>query len=164
MSTITAAKREPERITRPEQLNDCIRVIRPGIWISLGITLALLIAACVWAVFGYIETKTTTVAWSDPASGELTLFLRTVDAEHISERTRFRIGSREYRISSVDETLYEAVEDGLDRDLFDMALHISGIERGEWIRHAYAKSNLPEGLYEASVTLEKVHPIVFITN
>ena len=164
MSTISAKKQETVRITKPEQLNDCIKVIRPGIWISLAITLALLIAACVWAAFGYIETTTTTVAWSDPASGEITLFLKAVDAEHISERTTFSIGSREYKVGSVDDTLYEAVEDGMDKDLFEMALHISGIERGEWIRHAYTRDYLPEGLYEATVTLERLHPIVFITN
>ncbi|MCR5102280.1 MAG: hypothetical protein K6B41_13060 [Butyrivibrio sp.] len=47
-----------ERVSSPEQLDDYIRVISPGIWMVICAILLLLIAILAWAVFGTIPVKT----------------------------------------------------------------------------------------------------------
>lgn len=44
-----------ERVTSPEQLNDHIRVTQPGVWVVLGVIVALLIGVILWGIFGEID-------------------------------------------------------------------------------------------------------------
>lgn len=55
MKNARPSKTRPERVTSPEQLNDSIRVAHPGVWIALGLIVALLVGAIAWAVFGEID-------------------------------------------------------------------------------------------------------------
>ncbi len=55
MKNTRPSKTRPERVTSPEQLNDSIRVAHPGVWIALGLIVALLVGAIAWAVFGEID-------------------------------------------------------------------------------------------------------------
>ncbi len=53
-------KKSLDKIKSPESLNDYIRVSNPGIWILLVAVSALLIGACVWGIFGRLDTKVST--------------------------------------------------------------------------------------------------------
>lgn len=55
-------KKSLEKIKSPESLNDCVRVVSPGIWMVFVAVIALLIGACVWGYFGRIETVIDTTA------------------------------------------------------------------------------------------------------
>lgn len=44
-----------ERINSPEQLNDYIRVIRPGAWLVLGAVVLLLAGVLIWSLTGEID-------------------------------------------------------------------------------------------------------------
>lgn len=51
-----------DRVSSPEQLNDYIRVSNPGVWLVLAAVIVLLIGACLWGVFGYLDTTVTVPA------------------------------------------------------------------------------------------------------
>lgn len=66
-------KKSIERISSPEQLGDYIRVSNPSVWIILGAIIVLLAGACVWGIFGTIETRVSAPVVSDGESVNLYL-------------------------------------------------------------------------------------------
>ena len=38
------------------------------------------------------------------------------------------------------------------------------MKSGEWVYVVEADTDLPDGVYQASITVESVHPIKFVTN
>ena len=57
-------KNSLERVSSPEQLNDYVKVSSPGIWIILAAVIVLLIGACVWGIWGRLETTVPAVVIS----------------------------------------------------------------------------------------------------
>ena len=48
-------KNKIERISSPDQMDDCIRVTTPAVWVTLFALLALLAALLAWNIFGTLE-------------------------------------------------------------------------------------------------------------
>lgn len=48
-----------ERIKSPEELNDYVRVASPGVWLLLAAVIVILIGACIWGIFGAVESSVT---------------------------------------------------------------------------------------------------------
>lgn len=51
-----------EKIQSPESLNDYIRVSNPGVWLIVAAAIVLLVGACIWGIFGHVETTVSTQA------------------------------------------------------------------------------------------------------
>lgn len=83
-----------ERISSPEQLNDYIRVTNPGVWLVLAAVIALLIGACVWGMFGYLDT--TISAPVEVWGGEARLLLE--DGQQIDPDAPVIIGGRKFSL------------------------------------------------------------------
>ena len=60
-------KKTIDQLSSPEELTDYIRVSSPAMWMILGGIIALLLGACVWGIFGRLDTTLQTAAVS---SGE----------------------------------------------------------------------------------------------
>ena len=59
-------KKNIDRVSSPEQLNDYVRVSNPGVWMVLTAVIVLLFGICVWAVFRkYWLHWTVTVQWTN---------------------------------------------------------------------------------------------------
>lgn len=67
-------KKSIEKVTSPEQLNDYIRVSNPGVWTVLAAVVILLAGACVWGVFGRLDSAVQTAA--QPKTAKLYVMLR----------------------------------------------------------------------------------------
>lgn len=52
-----------QKIQSPEDLNDYIRVSNPGVWLILAAVILLLIGACIWGIFGHLDTVVKTEAY-----------------------------------------------------------------------------------------------------
>lgn len=52
-------KKSLDRIQSPEQIDDYIRVITPGLWLSLGAVILLLVAMIMWGVMARVEVDAT---------------------------------------------------------------------------------------------------------
>ena len=50
-------KKNMDRVSGPESLNDYIRVTSPSVWIVLLALVVLLAGMLVWSIFGRIEVK-----------------------------------------------------------------------------------------------------------
>lgn len=83
-----------DRVSSPEQLNDYIKVTNPGVWLVLAAVIALLIGACVWGMFGHLDT--TISAPVEVRGGEARLLLE--DGQQIDPSTPVIIGGRKFSL------------------------------------------------------------------
>ena len=74
-------KKTIDQLSSPEELTDYIRVSSPAMWMILGGIIALLLGACVWGIFGRLDTTLQTAAVSSEEG--LVLLLREEDTEKL---------------------------------------------------------------------------------
>lgn len=97
-----------DRVSSPEQLNDYIRVTNPGVWLVLAAVIVLLIGACVWGIFGRLETKITVPV--QVAGGEARLVLE--DGQQVDPSAPVVIGGREFPLGpAVGDGAYAVATD-----------------------------------------------------
>ena len=123
-----------ERISSPDQLTDYLKVTNPGIWVILAAVIILLAGVFVWSCTGVMETKAQATVIIKNDVAEVA----TRDAKDLKEGDELRVGGESYKISSVAE------------DKFGRRIGIAQVD-------------LPDGIYDGVVIVEKVHPIQFLT-
>lgn len=146
------------RTVSPEQLNDYIRVCSPGVWTVLGGIAALLAGVCVWGIFGKLETTAQGVAISDGAS--VVCYIGEEDAEYAEIGGVIRINGAEYSVTALAPQPLQA--DG--GQFTDYALHVGGMQRGEWVCAAEVDAPLAAGVYSAELVTESISPMEFMFN
>ena len=123
-----------ERISAPDQLTDYLKVTNPGIWVILTAVIILLVGVFVWSCVGDLETKSpSTIIVKDK-----TARVATRDMKELTEGDELRLEDKNYDISSVTT------------DEFGRKIGIASVD-------------LPDGLYDGIVIVEKTHPIEFLT-
>lgn len=83
-----------ERVSSPEQLNDYIRVTNPGVWLVLAAVVILLAGACVWGIFGRLDTTISVPV--EVTGGEARLLLE--DGQQIDPSAPVVIGGRKFSL------------------------------------------------------------------
>lgn len=81
MSEQIYRKKSLERVTSPENLKEYIRVSNPGIWLLILSMIILLIGACVWGIFGHVDSKIQTDAYV--SAGKVICYLETENAARV---------------------------------------------------------------------------------
>ena len=150
-------KKSIERISSPEQLGDYIRVSNPSVWIILGAIIVLLAGACVWGIFGTIETRVSAPVVSDGES--IILYLDEEEIKTVNVGMEAVVEDKGYKIISISQ---KPVQIGRDFDPY--VLHIGGFSEGQWIYQASVSGNIPVGIYEASIVTERISPMSFVLN
>ena len=133
-------KKSLDKVQSPESLNDYVRVANPGVWLILAAVIALLAGACIWGIFGRIETTEKTVVHIENG------YAYCVTGEGITTDMTVRVDEKEYPITDVD------VSDIIIKN------------NGEKTATAHIKSDLPDGTYEGEIVVESIKPISFIFN
>ena len=87
-----------DRVSSPEQLNDYIRVTSPGVWLVLAAVIVLLMGACVWGIFGRLETKITVPV--QVAGGEARLVLEA--GQQVDPDAPVVIGGRKFSLGTAE--------------------------------------------------------------
>ncbi len=152
-----------ERITSPEQLNDYIKVANPSVWLVLVGIIVLLAGMCVWGIFGKIETKITTAVLS--SENTATIFVKESDIDKIQSGMTVRVGETELIIDAISSQLMQIDEQFVaDYHLDDLALHMAGLHRGDFVFVATAPCTLENGVYSAEIVTESMNPMSFIFN
>ena len=77
MSEEIFRKKSLDKVKSPENLDDYIQVSNPGVWLLLISVIVLLAGACVWGIFGHIDS---TVETSIRAENETVVCYITNDA------------------------------------------------------------------------------------
>ena len=122
-----------QRISSPEQLTDYLRVTNPGIWVILAAVILLMAGVFVWSATGRLETTADVKVVVEDHTG--TVITNGTDLPESGNT--LRIASQEFVIASVSE------------DEYGRAVGL-------------AEVSLPDGVYDAQVVLESVHPIQFL--
>lgn len=123
-----------DRISAPDQLTDYLKVTNPGVWVVLTAVIILLAGVFVWSCTGVLETRS-------PAKvivSKQTAMVATKDMKELTEGDELRVEDKSYEIAS------------LTTDDFDRKIGIAEVD-------------LPDGVYEGTVIVQKTHPIEFLT-
>lgn len=150
-------KEAVDRVASPEQLNDYIHVTSPAIWMALAGIILILVGAIVWGIFGSVYT---TISCAGIAHNRnLVLFIKTDD--RASVRVGMDITVNEQK-TMVREISSEPVK--IPSDVSEYVLESVGLSAGQWAYTVEADTELGDGVYNATITVESVHPIKFVTN
>ena len=150
-------KSSTDRISSPEQLNEYVRVANPGVWIVLAAIIVLLIGVCVWGCLGHLETTLSAVGISDGTT--LVVLVRESDIASVRTDMTVTVGDAEYAILDIAQQPMAA-----DAGLGEYALHVGGLQTGEWVYPVTVDAALTAGVYGAEIITERVSPISFIIN
>lgn len=150
-------KKSLQKVSSPEQLNDYIRASNPGIWLLLSAIILLLVGAIIWGIFGKLDTLIPTGAVSK--KGEIICYVKEKDLSRIQKNTVLRIQGKDYPVVKVERKPVSA------SSLPDSyILHAAKMSESEWAYPVICQGSLEDGVYPASLIVESVSPISFLTN
>lgn len=146
-----------ERVSSPEQLNDYIKIMRPGVWLILAAVAVLLVGALVWSVFGTLQTSREALAVA--AGGKVTCYVRPEEADGFAMGMPVHIGERTGTVTGISTTPM-----AIPADFDAYALYIGGFQPGDFVLPITVDIAMPDGVYPAKLILESISPISFILN
>lgn len=146
-----------EKISSPEQLTDYIRVSNPGVWMMLAAVIVLLAGACVWGIFGRLQTKLDVAAVSDGEA--ITCFVPEDDINSVAVGMPIVINDVEYSISFIPEE-----PSVMNADSQSYILHVGNLQVGEWVYRVRADSVIDVGIYDAKIITDSISPMSFVFN
>ena len=151
-------KKSIEKVTSPEQLNDYIRVSNPGVWTVLAAVVILLAGACVWGVFGRLDSAVQTAGTAE--SGEIVCYVKAADISSLTDKSFISVNEGEYPVTDIAATPIR-----LDKKKDGSILSLAGIDETDAVYEVRANAaGLPDGAYKVTVIKERVAPISFILN
>lgn len=148
-----------DRISSPEQLNDYIRISKPGIWMVLAALLVLTLALFVWGVFGNIPN--TFSITGEAEGGRMVCYLSPEDAAGVKAGMEAKIGGIQGKIESVSDTPL-SYEEAAALCKSDYAVH--ALKLSDWNVKLTIDAAVPDGLHQVTIISENVKPISFLTN
>ena len=146
-----------DRVSSPEQLDDYIKVSRPGVWLILIAVVVLLIGVCTWGVLGTLTT--TRDAVTVVQGGEAICYVSIEDAKNLKPGMEVYVDDSTGSIQSVGS---DPVEVTADFNAYIM--YLSGLKAGDWVVPVKVKTSAPNGTYMAKIVLETISPISFMLN
>ena len=132
-------KKSIETVKSPENLDDYIRVTNPGVWLLLVGILLLLAGACVWGIFGHMDS--TAPAAVRVENGIAVCYIAEGDLASVQTGMTVAFADFEARIAQISETG----------------------ELGYTCRLT-ADSALTDGFYEGKVIVQRFRPLSFVLN
>jgi hypothetical protein len=152
-------KKNVERVTSPEQLNDYIHVSNPSAWTVLAAFTILLVGVCIWGIFGRLDTKLSVVAVKEDES--VVCCVREADYEKIRVGMIVEIGGEEFAVTDIANTPVL-----VDEAITDYAKHVGMLADGEWIYYVYTDcpAALEGNVFSAEIIIERINPLYFVTN
>lgn len=137
MSEEIFRKKSLDKVKSPENLDDYIKVSNPGIWLLLISVIVILAGACVWGIFGHIDSTADIVV-----SAENGVITGTVSDLKVEEGMTLRVADTECSIKGVE---YNP-------------------ETGRLICTVTAEADIPDGIYDAKIVTGSIKPISFVLN
>lgn len=138
------------KVSSPEALNDYVKVSSPGVWAVLAAIIVLLIGACVWGIFGRLETTEPAVVLS--SDGTAACIFDSSLSRKVEVGMSVRAGGQEFVITSVS-TQEQALPEP-----------IGSFEAGRFVCVCELSGGPAGGVYEAEIVLESIAPASFLWN
>ena len=131
-----------DKVKSPESLDDYIQVSNPGIWLLLISIIVLLVGACVWGIFGHIDS--TVPATVTVENGETVCFIEYGDLGKLGLDP---VG-HEVKFAGEEATIMSITE----KSDLGYKCELSSVP------------GLADGIYEGEVIVESFKPISFVLN
>ena len=125
-----------DKIKSPESLDDCIQVSNPEVWLLLISVIILLAGACVWGIFGHIDS--TVDASVRAESG--TVICYADGSAAVQEGMAVKFGGFEAVIADISQ------------------------DNGKTVCVLKPEQTVPDGFYEGKIVTESYKPLSFILN
>ena len=132
-------KKSLDKVKSPENLDDYIRVSNPGICLLLVSVIILLVGACVWGIFGHIDS--TVPASVRIENGQAVCIISEEDISSVKVGQTVKYENQESVIKTIGEK-----NDKVYICILDV------------------ENSLPDGFYEGKVVVESYKPLSFILN
>ena len=128
-----------DKVKSPENLDDYIQVSNPGMWLLLVSVIVLLAGACVWGIFGHLDSTVDTSIHAE--NGTLICFIMNEDFASVQEGMTVKF----------DE--YEAVVTGTWQK-----------EDPGYLCVLESEQAVPDGFYDGKIVTKSVRPLSFVVN
>lgn len=139
MSEEIFRKKSLDKVKSPENLDDYIQVSNPGVWLLLISVIVLLAGACIWGVFGHIDSTVETSVRSE--NGILVCYIADKDVSSAQEGMTVKFDD------------YEAVITG----------SVQKEETG-YVCVLQTEQPVPDGFYNGRIITARVKPLSFVLN
>lgn len=150
-------KESLDKISAPDQLNEYIKIIRPGIWMILASIIIILVGACIWGCVGHMDTKVQTAAVV--RDHQAVCYVPEQEIRSVSEGMPVEIGETKTKIVKISEEPLEVTG-----AFGDYAIHLGNYSVGDWVYEAYAETDLKDGTYQAEFVVNSEKPVSFLLN
>lgn len=127
-----------KKVKSPDHLSEYIRVVNPGIWLLMSSILVLLLGLCCWGVLGSIQTVVNTEVQAQ--NGECIGTLSQEEGAKVKPGMEVSVEGAQGIITEV-------------RSQSEGCVCVLKLEQP-----------IPDGFYEAQITVESLHPISFLLN
>ena len=132
-------KKSLDKVKSPENLDDYIHVSNPGVWLLLISIIILLAGACVWGIFGHIDSTIPSAVHVE--DGTVICYIADQDISSVHEGMTVRFDEFEAVITEIgkkDEPGYVCI---LESD-----------------------QTIPDGFYDGKIVIKSVKPLSFVLN
>ena len=152
MSEKVFREKSLEQLSSPEELTSYLRVTGPGVWVVLTGVIILLAGLFFWGIMGtIIDTETVPAVVKN---GKISCYVLAEDVGSADENAKIEVGDVE--MSAGTAGAKRVTMNASD----DPELYESGyLSPGKTVRVLTAKTELSDGYYNATVTIEKLKPI-----
>ncbi len=144
-----------ERVSSPDELNDYVKLSNPGVWFILASILVILLGACFFGVFGYVESSVPAVGIA--RNGKMVCLVKKEYGDRLSRDMKLRIDNEEYNVSlrnSKPATVWDTTD--------SYTLFLGDMQPGEWVYEIDVDGSFSDGSYEATLITEKISPMAFL--
>lgn len=144
-----------ERISSPDKLNDYVKLSNPGIWFILAAILVILSGACIFGIFGHIDSYVPGVGIAK--DGRMVCLVKKEYGDRFTKGMKLEIDGEEYSATLRDSkpvTVWETTD--------PYALFIGDMQPGEWVYEIDVDGSFTDGSYEAKLITESISPLSFI--
>jgi hypothetical protein len=150
-------KKNIEKISSPEQLNDFIKVSKPSIWLILIAIILIIVGVGIWSVSGKLETRESAVI--SVSNGEGHIYLTYDQVGKVDSGMTVRVDNCEGTIVGVD---YSPIKINDEFDIYTKQL--GKMTEDEWYYDASVDIDLEDGVYSSDIVIDSVSPIYFLFN
>lgn len=127
-----------DKVKSPESLDDYIQVANPSIWLVLISIVLLLIGACIWGVFGHIDSVIETKVYVEDS----------------------------VIVCNIPEENASSVEEGMAVRFNDCEATVKDIKKIDknYVCELQSDQPITDGIYDGSIVIKSVKPMNFIMN
>jgi len=156
MSDNLFRKTNIDKISSPEQLNEYIHVTKPGVWLVLSAVIIFLIGMIVWSFWGTIEmTVDGTIVQN---SGNAICYIKTENSTDLKEGMMITSEGKTGTVKTV-----ASIPTQLDEETNSYLLYTGDFFVGEFCFTAEVEiADIVDGIYPAKITVDSIHPILFV--